>query len=106
MKQTFNSSNFTQLPEDASVLYVSEDSSSALHDEDNGGNETGAPCHTPVSHDYKETSSNDNFFRSLDIQIPQLEVGALQRKVFCEMMVAMNHVFQQDQVAAAALHVD
>jgi hypothetical protein len=77
-----------------------------LHDEDNGGTETGVPCHTPVSRDYKETSSNGNFSHNLDIQIPHLKLDALKHNVFCEMMAAMNCIFQQDLVAAAALHVD
>jgi hypothetical protein len=55
---------------DALIWYVSEDSNSVLRDEGNGGTETEVPCHTPISHGYKGTSSNDKFFHSLGIQIP------------------------------------
>jgi hypothetical protein len=71
-----NSSQVTCSRKNASVGYVSGDSSLALHDEDSGDTGTGVPCHTPVSHDCKGTSSNDNFSHIFYIQIPHFEDDA------------------------------
>ena len=74
LRNTCNSSKVTLSHTDASIGYVSGDSSLVWHDEDSRDTGTVAPCHIPVSRDYKGTSSNDNFSHIFDIQIPHLEV--------------------------------